>query len=84
MRPNAVLKCFEGPASIVSPDVNPPFSVPENAIFIAGICVGVLVLSFKYFDSDRTFTLPSLKEEFFRSLLISPVAIYFSYSILSL
>ena len=38
-RPNALLKCLEGPANMVRPGVIPPSSEPESATLIIGTSV---------------------------------------------
>jgi hypothetical protein len=52
-RAKLVLKCFYGPARTVRPEVNPPFTLPENAILIAGISVVTKSFSVKNFESCR-------------------------------
>jgi hypothetical protein len=37
-----VLKCFDGPASMVSPGTIPPSTLPESATLIIGTEVGII------------------------------------------
>ena len=63
---NAVLKCFDGPAHIVRPGVNPPSNLPDNATLIIGTSVVIISFSLKNFDLERIEL--SLIVEFFFNL----------------
>jgi hypothetical protein len=53
---NAVLKCFDGPAHIVRPGVNPPSNLPDNATLIIGTSVVIISFSLKNFDLERIYS----------------------------
>ena len=77
---NAVLKCFDGPAHIVRPGVNPPSRRPDNATLIIGTSVVIISFSVKNFDLERI-ELSLIVEFFFNlsSMLMQTPQMFISY-----